>query len=105
MKTEEAKDKFNHVIGLNYIDHKKERIKLSFHSSQKPYLKSLPLHRSQKEILSLKEDTYDIELLIHPNFEFSQQILKYGSLVKVLEPKWLAESIKKEIKKAFENYK
>jgi hypothetical protein len=103
-KTEEAKDKFSNVIGLNYVDHKLEKIKLSFHSSQKPYLDSLPLHHSQKEINTENEDTFDIELRIHPNFEFRQQVLKYGSLVKVLEPEWLKEEIKEELRKGFEGY-
>lgn len=104
LKTEEAKDKFSHVIGLNYVDHKMETIKLSFDISQKPYLISLPLHRSQKQINPVNENSFDIELVIHPNFEFRQQILKYGSLVKVLEPKWLAMEIKEEHIKAFESY-
>lgn len=103
-KTEEAKDKFSQVIGLNYVDHKMEKIQLSFHISQKPYILSLPLHRSQKVININNEDTFDIELRIHPNFEFRQQVLKYGSLAKVVEPKWLAEEIKEELKKAFEGY-
>lgn len=103
-KTEEAKEKFSNVIGLNYIDHKLEKIHLSFHISQKPYVTSLPLHRTQKEIKSENESLFDIELLIHPNFEFRQQVLKYGSLVKVIEPKWLAEEIKEELRKGFENY-
>jgi predicted DNA-binding transcriptional regulator YafY len=103
-KTEEAKDKFSHVIGLNYVDHKMVKILLSFHNSQKPYLESLPLHTSQKEIITGNETTFDIELRIHPNFEFRQQILKYGSLVKVIEPKWLAKEIKEELRKGFENY-
>lgn len=103
-KTEEAIDKFRNVIGLNYIDHKMEKIKLSFHISQKPYIVSLPLHHSQKEINVDNQKSFDIELSIHPNFEFRQQVLKYGSLVKVLEPKWLAEEIKEELRKGFENY-
>lgn len=105
VKTEEAMSKFNHVIGLNYTDHRREIIKLSFHPSQKPYLESLHLHHSQKETSSLTGDSFDIELFIHPNFEFNQQLLKYGSLVTILEPKWLADEVKKEIKKALENYK
>ena len=103
-KTEEAKDKFSHVIGLNYVDHKMETIKLSFHISQKPYLVSLPLHSSQKEINPENDETFDIKLLIHPNFEFQQQILKYGSLVKVLEPKWLAEEIREELQNGLRKY-
>lgn len=103
-KTEEAKDKFRNVIGLNYVDHKIEKIHLSFNISQKPYINSLPLHNSQKEINIETENTFDIELRIHPNFEFRQQVLKYGSLVKVVEPKWLAEEIKEELRKGFESY-
>jgi predicted DNA-binding transcriptional regulator YafY len=103
-KTEEAKDKFRNVVGLNYVDHKLETINLSFDISQKPYLISLPLHRSQKEINPVNGKTFDIELRIHPNFEFRQQVLKYGSLVKVIEPKWLAEEIKEELRKGFEGY-
>lgn len=103
-KTEEAKDKFSNVIGLNYVDHKLQTIRLSFHISQKPYLVSLPLHSSQKEINLDNGKTFDIEVLIHPNFEFNQQILKYGSLVKVLEPEWLKEEIKEELRKGFEGY-
>lgn len=103
-KTEEAKDKFRNVVGLNYVDHKLEKIQLSFQASQKPYLESLPLHRSQKEINPDNGKTFDIELLIHPNFEFRQQILKYGSLVKVEEPKWLAEEIKEELRKGYDRY-
>ena len=103
-KTEEAKDKFRNVIGLNYVDHKLESIILSFDISQKPYLLSLPLHRSQKQISTDDEVSFDVELKIHPNFEFRQQILKYGSLVKVVEPKWVAEEIKEELRKGFENY-
>lgn len=103
-KTEEAKAKFSNVIGLNYVDHKLETIKLSFHISQKPYLVSLPLHHSQKEILDNNGKTFDITLRIHPNFEFSQQVLKYGSLVKVQEPEWFVEEIKEELRKGFENY-
>lgn len=103
-KTEEAKDKFSNVVGLNYVDHKIEKVHLAFNISQKPYVKSLPLHRSQKEINSQNESSFDIELLIHPNFEFRQQVLKYGSLVKVIHPKWLADEIREELRKGFENY-
>ena|SRR6218665_2427158 len=103
-KTDEAKEKFSHVVGLNYTDHELQTIKLSFHISQKLYVESLPLHSSQVEINEDNVETFDIKLNIHPNFEFNQQILKYGSLVKVIEPKWLADEIKEELRKGFESY-
>lgn len=103
-KTEEAKDKFRNVIGLNYSDHKVETIKLSFDISQKPYLQSLPLHSSQKEVNPGNTKSFDIEIRIHPNFEVRQQILKYGSLVKVIAPQWLSVEIHDEIKKSLNQY-
>ncbi|OCB76817.1 WYL domain-containing protein [Flavobacterium piscis] len=103
-KINEAKEKFSNVVGLNSMDHELQTIKLSFHISQKLYVQSLPLHSSQKEINLDNDKTFDISLNIHPNFEFSQQILKYGCLVKVLEPKWLADEIKEELRRGFENY-
>lgn len=103
-KTEEAMDKFRNVVGLNYIDHELQKVVLSFHLSQKPYLESLPLHHSQKAIATNSKETFDIELIIHPNFEFKQQVLKYGSLVRIIEPRWLADEIIIELKKALKNY-
>lgn len=103
-KTEEAMDKFRNVVGLNYVDHELQKVVLSFDISQRPYIESLPLHHSQKSFDTNSKETFNIELCIHPNFEFKQHILKYGSLVKVVEPKWLASEIKNEIKKALKNY-
>lgn len=97
-------EQFSRVVGLNFKDHPIENVKLRFHISQKPYIQSLPLHRSQKELPSSNEQHFDIELVVHPNFELNQQILKYGSLVTVLEPAWLALEIKNEVRKAVENY-
>lgn len=103
-KTEEAMDKFRNVVGLNYVDHELQKVVLSFDISQRPYIESLPLHHSQKQINIDNKKTFDIEIQIHPNFEFKQQVLKYGSFVKVLEPKWLAEEIKEELRKGLEQY-
>jgi hypothetical protein len=48
-KTSEAKDKLRNVIGINYVDHELETLKLSFDISQKTHLLSLPLHISKKK--------------------------------------------------------
>ncbi len=76
-----------------------ETIKLAFHISQKPYLISLPLHSSQKEFNPENDETFDIKLFIHPNFEFQQQILKYGSLVKVTGTKMVGNRNKRRAEK------
>jgi predicted DNA-binding transcriptional regulator YafY len=63
----------------------------------------LPLHSSQK-FISETDKTVTYEYYLVDNFELRQHILKYGSLVKVLEPLSLANQIKKELKIAYEAY-
>jgi predicted DNA-binding transcriptional regulator YafY len=91
-------------IGLVYNEKKIEKIILSFEPKQGKYIKSLPLHKSQK-ILIENEDELRIEIKVFPNFELIQRILMQGNRVKVIEPKSLAEKIKNELKEALDNYK
>lgn len=103
-KTEEANEKLFHTVGLNFTDHEPVRIVLRFQTRQKPYLESLKLHRSQEELAEGMEGFYTIKLFVSYNFELKQQLLKYGSLVEVLEPAFVREDIKKELEKALSAY-
>lgn len=97
-------DSFRHIIGLTYSLGKREKVILSFTPTQGKYIKSLPLHSSQKELID-NEEEYRIELDIIPNFEFQQQVLLHGETVKVLEPESLVQEIKHRLKNAYEKYK
>lgn len=103
-KTEEANQKLADTVGLNFSDHEPTKILLQFHASQKPYLESLKLHLSQKVVEDGLEGFYTVSLFVSYNFELKQQILKYGSLVQVLEPDFVREDIKKELEQAFWAY-
>lgn len=103
-KTEEANEKYLHTVGLNFNDYKPTQLILRFHTSQKPYLESLKLHRTQEEIVNGLDGFYTVKLFVSYNFELKQQLLKYGSLVEVLEPDFVRTDIKKEIKKALMAY-
>ncbi|MGV8812809.1 MAG: helix-turn-helix transcriptional regulator [Gelidibacter sp.] len=103
-KTEEANKKLSHTIGLNFSDHKPTRMVLRFHASQKPYLESLKLHRSQEEVADGLDGFYTIKLFVSYNFELKQQLLKYGSLVEVLEPDFVRNDIMTELENAFKAY-
>ena len=78
-------------------------ILLKFDESQGVYLKSLPIHHSQK-IIEETSANFTIELFVHPTFDFIIEILKYGELVEVIEPKELRETIKNRIEKAIKLY-
>ncbi|MBP5560321.1 MAG: WYL domain-containing protein [Muribaculaceae bacterium] len=81
-----------------------EDITLKVSAQQAPYLRSLPLHHSQREVKT--DDKHSIFTLhLCPEFDFTQEILRNGDDVEVLEPKWLREEIKGIVKRMAKNYK
>lgn len=97
-------EKFSHVIGLVYSENTLQEVILSFTPKQGNYIKTLPLHSSQK-ILVDNEKECRVSLCVIPNYELKQQILKYGDTIKVLEPDWLVTEIKNDLVKTLEKYK
>jgi predicted DNA-binding transcriptional regulator YafY len=96
-------DKFNQTIGLVYSENTVQTIVLSFSAFQGKYIKTLPLHSSQKVIID-NENEYRISLEIIPNYELIQLILRHGETVKVIEPEWLALEVKTILKNTLELY-
>lgn len=98
-----ARQKFKDVIGVSTSDEKKEKVVLSFSKQQGNYVKSLPLHHSQKVLIDNDQECR-IELHLKINFELFQKILMHGDMVKVLKPASLAKEIKETLKKALAQY-
>jgi proteasome accessory factor B len=73
-----------------------QKVILQFSWQQGNYIKSFPLNTSQK-IISDTEDELLIELFIHPTNDIVMELMKYGSDVKILEPKSLQNEIKRRI--------
>ena len=67
------------------------------------YLRDLPLHHSQKE-LEQGDDYTDFELLLSPTADFFSPLLARGAAIKVLQPQWLADEIKRLHKESLELY-
>lgn len=102
-KKKKASKLFEHTIGLTYSLGEVEDVVLSFTALQGKYIKTLPLHSSQR-ILVDNEKELQIKLKIIPNFEFQQQLLKLGDNVKVLQPQWLADEIKTVLTNTLKQY-
>lgn len=94
-KVKNPKGLFTEVIGL-YSENEREKVVLSYQAFQGKYIKSQPLHPTQK-ILIENEQELRIELYVRPNYELEEQILKQGERVTVLEPEWLKENIKNRL--------
>lgn len=81
-----------------------ERVKLKVSAGQANYFRSLPLHKSQKEIEC--NEIYSIfEYDLRPTYDFCQEILKNGEDVEVLEPLSLRKEIAEHIKRMANKYK
>ena len=78
-------------------------IVLSFNPFQGKYIKTLPLHETQK-VLTDNENELQISLKLFLTHDFIMELLSYGNNMKVLQPKMLAEIIMDEHQKAFSQY-
>ena len=77
---------------LQYEGEKPARIKLKVCARQANYLRTLPLHSSQKE--TEKNADYSIfSYYLTPNYDFIHDVLYYGDDVEILEPNSLRESL------------
>lgn len=101
-KVKNPKQLFYNVIGL-YSENELEQVVLSYQPFQGKYIKSQPLHTSQK-ILIDNENELRIELTVCPNYELEEQILKQGERVTVIQPEWLRHHVKKRIQMSGLNY-
>ncbi len=99
----DAKENFRRIIGLSYLVNPVEEVILHFTVAQGKYIKTLPLHHSQK-IIADDENGLRISLTLEPNYELTQEILKYGNSVRVEKPQWLVDEIINNLKSTLDNY-
>ena len=73
-----------------------EKVVLEFVNKQGNYIKTFPLHESQK-IITENDGTLLIEIYIHTTNDIVMELLKYGADVKVVSPARLQKEIKNRI--------
>ncbi len=89
----DAQEYFDECYGVLVGDDTKvERIVVRAYGYQRYYLRDLPIHKSQHEIV-MGENFSDFEFYMRPTIDFSGHLMSLGSQVKVLTPKWLADEI------------
>ena len=80
-----------------------EIVKLKVQADQANYLRSLPLHPSQKELVRTGDySIFSVEL--RPTFDFQQELLWNGDALEVLEPLWLRKEMAGMVKRMGNNY-
>ena len=82
---------------------KVENIVIRTYAELPGYLRSLPMHHSQREISSSEEYT-DFSLRLKPSFDFIQELLLHREQLEVLSPKTLRDEIAEIISKMNKHY-
>lgn len=102
--TYDAEQEYRHSFGvISGVNIKPKKIVLSFTPKEGKYIETLPLHHSQKEVLKNKNE-WRFEYFLRPTHDFIMEVLKYGSEVKVLEPKSFKNAILKQLQAAVTRY-
>jgi predicted DNA-binding transcriptional regulator YafY len=97
-------DYFKNCFGVITSDEAgPEEIVLSFEPLQGKYIKSYPLHESQK-ILRDDEKELLIGLKLFITHDFIMELLSYGESIKVISPERLVDDLKATFKRALNLY-
>jgi len=100
-----ASEYFSNYFGIvadKYV--KPERIVIRANEDHKHYLKSLPLHHSQRLIKDYGEYA-DFELYLAPTYDFVMKLLHVGAMIEVISPASLRKEMKGWISEMYELYK
>lgn len=96
---------FNECFGIVVGDGTQPvRIILRAYGMEPHYLRDLPLHHSQREILSTEEYT-DFELFMRPTSDFKASLMSRGEWLQVISPDWLAIDMQNWLQAAINRYK
>ena len=94
---------FQNTYGVSFAEEQPEEVKISISAGQANYLRTLPLHPSQKE--EERNEEYSVfSYYVVPTFEFCQELYQYGSDVEVLAPEKLRQEFARDAAKTNKMY-
>ena len=94
---------FRDTYGVSGMEDKPQVVEIKIEAFQANFLRTLPLHPSQKEIE--RQEQYSIfRFNVVPTFEFTQELRKHGSVLEVLKPKWLRSDFRKDLEYQLSKY-
>lgn len=96
---------FENSFGIiSTLDEYPTRITLSFEPWQGMYVKSLPIHHSQK-ILVDNQDEFKVELNLVPTYDFYQELLTHTQRILAIEPQSVRDEYLRFLQKGMDNLK
>ena len=102
----DASDYYAHTVGI-FVNEKlkPQRVVLRTYGVSTEYMRSVPLHSSQREIATNGNESSDFEYYLNLTPELTGKILSKGDWVEVLEPKELREKVKEQAQAIAELYR
>ena len=96
---------FQDMIGVSRnIDSRVQHITFVATESDAPYLRTKPLHQSQKEIETLDDGSALFSIDVILNHELEHEILGFGEGITILSPVSLVEKLQKRLSCSLKNY-
>lgn len=100
----DIKDLYKDCYGIIIGDEEWEYIQLKATKKQANFIRSLPLHHSQRE------EEYDDEHMLftfrlRPTYDLFQTFLALGDAVEILSPKWVREEMAKRVERMYQMYR
>ena len=97
-------DAFGIIVEPEEYDVETIRMKAYDINHRREYLRSLPLHESQKEVERHKD--YSVfELRIAPTYDFIKEILSMGGEVEVISPEYVRQEVEHRAEELLARYK
>ena len=96
-------DYFSEYFGVLTDDTPMARVVIRAHRWTPDYLRTLPLHHSQRELSSTPDYT-DFSLDLRPTADFLGKLLSHGDGIEVLEPQDLREKMRQMIAETLKRY-
>ena len=102
----DASDYYAHTVGIFVNEElKPQRVVLRTYGVSTEYMRSVPLHHSQREIATNGNESSDFEYYLNLTPELTGKLLSKGDWVEVIEPKELREKIKEQAQAIAELYR
>lgn len=96
---------FEDIIGVSYNSvNEATKITIKVDAQLWPYIKTKPIHGSQK-VKEVTDDFTIFSLFLVPNYELESKLLQYGENLEVLSPNSLRKKIASRIEKMYNKYK
>lgn len=98
-------DYFHDVVGVTIQEGPPQDVRIRImDEEQVKYIRTKPLHHSQKPIRKTEAGTFETSIRVIPNIELEKLLLSYGSRILVLSPASLVERMRMHAFRLVEGY-